>query len=130
MVIGNPVMGLISARYALATFHLNETLLFPLAAGFMYLSIAFNMLGLRSSARIQTILVSASMLVLISLAVFSLGSADSLLPEMVPLHVSGLFVAIGICFFAFLGWENVATIAPDVKHPGRTSLLHWRFRYH
>ena len=120
MVIGNPVMGLISARYALATFHLSETLLFPLAAGFMYLSIAFNMLGLRSSARIQTILVSASMLVLISLAVFSLGSADSLRPEMVPLHVSGLFAAIGICFFAFLGWENVATIAPDVKHPGRT----------
>ena len=120
MVVGNPVMGLISARYTLVAFGLNETLLFPLAAGFMFLSIAFNMLGLRNSARIQTLLVTASMLVLISLAMLSLGAADSLRPEPAPLHVSGLFVAIGICFFAFLGWENVATIAPDVKHPGRT----------
>lgn len=120
MVVGNPVMGLISARYALVAFGLNEALLFPLATGFMLLSIAFNMLGLRNSARIQTLLVTTSMLVLVALAMFSLGAADTLRPEPAPLHVSGLFAAIGICFFAFLGWENVATIAPDVKRPART----------
>ena len=120
MVVGNPVMGLISARYALVAFSLNKTLLFPLAAGFMFLSIAFNMLGLRNSARIQTFLVATSMLVLIVLAILSLGAAGTLHVRPAPLHMPGLFVAIGICFFAFLGWENVATIAPDVKRPRRT----------
>lgn len=120
MVVGNPVMGLISARYALVVFSVNDVLLFPFAAGFMLLSIAFNMLGLRNSARIQTILVTASIFLLVALALLSLKTSGMLSPKPTPINISGLFVAIGICFFAFLGWENVATIALDVKHPRRT----------
>lgn len=120
MVVGNPVMGVISARYALVTFGLEEELLLPLAASFMFLSIGLNMMGLRNSARVQTVLVTVSMLLLIGLSCLSLGTAETLLPAAAPLPISGLFVAIGICFFTFLGWENVATIAPDVDRPERT----------
>lgn len=120
MVVGNPIMGLISARYALVAFGFDDSLLYPLAAGFMFLSIGFNMLGLNTSARIQTLLVTVAMVVLIGLAMASLGTAETLKPTPAPLEFDGLFVAIGICFFAFLGWENVATIAPDVARPERT----------
>ena len=120
MVVGNPVMGLISARYALIVFGFDDSMLFPLAAGFMFLSIAFNLLGLRNSARIQTVLVAVSMLILIGLSFLTVDTAETLKLVSAPFESSGLFVAIGICFFAFLGWENVATIAPDVKQPERT----------
>lgn len=120
MIVGNPIMGIISARYAIAAFGLDLQLLYPLAAAFMVLSIAFNLMGLRTSARIQTVLVAIAMFTLVMLALMSVGSADTLIPAPQPLETDGLFIAIGICFFAFLGWENVATIAPDVKSPERT----------
>ncbi|MCC5978087.1 MAG: amino acid permease [Salinarimonas sp.] len=120
MVVGNPVMGLISARYALVTFGIDEGMLFPLAAGFMFLSILFNMLGLSTGARIQTALVAVAMVVLLALAGLSLGTAETLRPAPAPFDLSALFAAIGICFFAYLGWENVATIARDVARPERT----------
>ena len=120
MVVGNPIMGVISARYAMAAFGLEAKLLYPLAIAFMILSIAFNLMGLRNSARMQTVLVAGAMITLIVLAMMSVGSAETYVPEPSPLQLDGFLVAIGICFFAFLGWENVATIAPDVKSPERT----------
>lgn len=120
MVVGNPIMGIISARYAMAAFGLNSTMLYPLAIAFMILSIAFNLTGLRNSARLQTVLVAVAMVTLIVLALMSVGSADTYVLEPTSLQKDGFLVAIAICFFAFLGWENVATIAPDVKSPERT----------
>ncbi len=119
MVIGNPIMGVISARYAIAAFGLDASLLYVLAIGFMLVSVAFNMMGLRSSARVQTVLVAVAMTTLIVLASLSVGMADRFVPQSAPVPVNGIMMAMGICFFAFLGWENVATIAPDVKNPGR-----------
>ena len=120
MIVGNPIMGLISARYAIAAFELDIHLLYPLAIAFMFLSVMFNLLGMRNSSRIQTLFTAVVIMALIVLAAISIAQAEMIVPEPIPFHINGFFVAIGICFFAFLGWENVATIAPDVKNPERT----------
>ncbi len=120
MIVGNPIMGVISARYAIAAFALPETWLYQLAIGFMCLSVAFNFLGLRNSAKTQTILVAIAMSTLLALSLISLANAPSLVPETTTFVPGGFFAAIGVCFFAYLGWENVATIAPDVDQPERT----------
>ncbi|OED45881.1 hypothetical protein AB838_22025 [Rhodobacteraceae bacterium (ex Bugula neritina AB1)] len=120
MIIGNPIMGVISARYAIAAFALPETWLYQLAVAFMCLSIAFNLLGLRNSAKAQTVLVAGAMGTLIVLSLLSLANTPVLVPQTSTFAADGFFAAIGICFFAYLGWENVATIAPDVDRPERT----------
>lgn len=120
MIVGTPVAGLIIARYAIAAFDLPPGVLYPLGWFVMLLTLGFNLMKLRNSSRAQTLLVAVAMLVLIALAAGSVGMAGSVLPDNSPFTATGLMAAIGICFYAFLGWENVATIAPDVKQPERT----------
>jgi len=120
MILGNPIMGVISARYAIAAFGLEDYWLYELAACFMLLSVAFNFLGFRNSANLQTALVAVAMFMLMLLAALSLNGVDAAKPIPTKFESTGFFAAIGICFFAYLGWENVATIAPDVKRPERT----------
>lgn len=120
LMIGTPISGLISARYVIAALDLSPAWFFPMAMGFLLMNSAFNLMGLRSSARAQTLLVGAAMALLVLLAVAAVQSAGTVVPAATPFSATGLMAAIGICFFAFLGWENVATIAPDVKQPQRT----------
>lgn len=120
MIVGTPVAGLIIARYAIAAFNLPPGVLYPLGWFVMLLTLGFNLMKLRNSSRAQTVLVAIAMLVLIALAASSIGMADRMVPDESPFSATGLMAAIGICFYAFLGWENVATIAPDVKRPERT----------
>lgn len=120
MLIGTPITGLICARYAIAAFNLSPDVLYPLAAVIMWMNIGFNLMGLRNSARAQTLLVALAMSLLIALAVAAVGTAESVIPAATPFSAAGVMAAIGVCFFAFLGWENVATIAPEVRQPERT----------
>jgi len=120
MVVGNPIMGLISSRYAMLAFGLSENWLYPMAAGFMVLSVLFNLLGLRNSSRVQTLLVVVTIAILGILACLSIGQSESYVVVFEPFHWAGFATALGICFYTFMGWENVATIAPDVHRPRRT----------
>ncbi|MGG7519639.1 APC family permease [Allorhizobium undicola] len=124
MIGGNPIMGLVAARYAIAAFHLPGEWLYELGIAFMLLSVGFNMLGLRNSARMQTALVVLTTTCLLGLVglVFVNGGAATW-PEANQFEVEPFLAALAICFFAFLGWENVSTIAPNVRDPERSFRL-------
>lgn len=121
MIGGNPIMGLVSARYAIAAFGLPADWLHMLAIGFMLLSVAFNLLGLRNSARMQTILVVVTMTMLLALVGLVLVAHPvAAVQSTTNFEFQPFLAALAICFFTFLGWENVSTIAPTVKNPQRS----------
>jgi amino acid efflux transporter len=119
-VIGNPVMGIISGRYLSHLLGIDTGWVLPLGAGFMLLSVGFNLLGVKAGVRIQRIAFLALMLGLgaaIALAVPSM-SVDRFTP-VAPAGWTALGGAAVIAFFAFLGWENVLLVAGDVRDPRR-----------
>lgn len=128
MLVGNPILGFVAARYFISALHLDyEAFFYPLAFLFMVLSVTFNMLGLRNSSRFQTFLTFATLSVLLILAGFAfwsnydkIGYTFDFSQVGQNLDLTTILQTFGICFFVFVGWENVAAIAPNVKDRDRT----------
>lgn len=122
MVIGNPVMGITSARYLQNIINFDNRYLILFAYGFMILSILFNTLGIKTSARLQTFLLyflisSLSGLIFISLPHINVNSIH-LFDIYSNTNKIGRAMVIG--FFSFLGWENVCSLADNIKNPKKT----------
>ncbi|MFE5486097.1 APC family permease [Streptomyces sp. NPDC056527] len=120
-VIGNPVMGIVSARCLLGLLGQPDGPVYPIAMGFMALSAAFTLLGLTAGARVQ----AASLVVLL----LGLGGAVAVAAprfdagEYTPFLTNGwdgVGIAVVTAFFSFLGWENVSTLAEQVDDPARS----------
>lgn len=128
MLVGNPILGFVAARYLISALGLDyEVFFYPLAFLFMVLSVIFNLMGLRNSSRFQSILTFVTLIVLLALAGFAFWTNFDRVGQMVnPPSFSKNFdfltmlQTFGICFFVFVGWENVAAIAPNVKDRDRT----------
>ena len=120
--IGNPVIGIAAARYLLRTIGSNnDSLLYPIAFGFMCLSISFNALGIKLSSIIQTALLSLLVLSLFFVIGSAVPHARIQVPSAYfPNGFSAFLEAIVICFFSFIGWENVSMIAGEIDDPKRT----------
>lgn len=119
-VIGNPVMGIVSGRYLCHLLGIDSGWALPFGAGFMLLSVGFNLLGLKVGVRIQRVAFYALLAGLgaaIAIAVPTM-SADRFTP-IAPSGWGSLGGAAVIAFFAFLGWENVLLVASDVREPKR-----------
>lgn len=124
LIAGIPVIGLAGARYLCQALGLTDLsrFSFHLVAMFCVLfNIAFNLIGLRLSSKFQTALLFVLILVLISVLAMTLPTANTALLD--PFFPNG-YEAVGhaavICFFCYLGWENVATIADYVENPAIT----------
>lgn len=118
MIIGNPVMGIASAFYLRDLLGFEEYLIPSVGYGFMLLSIVFNLIGLRESSKIQSYALYFLIIGLIIIILLALPKTD--LKNMTPFFPQG-FSSVGsamvICFFSFLGWENVSSISEEVKEP-------------
>lgn len=117
-VIGNPVMGVISGRYLVHLLGLGEGWVLPLGAGFMLLSVAFNLLNVRAGVRIQRVAFYALLVGLAAAIAYAVPSmsAERFAP-VAPHGWSALGGAAVVAFFAFLGWENVLLVAGEVRRP-------------
>lgn len=129
MLVGNPILGFVSARYFLSAINVAGDIYFYLFAfAFMLLSVLFNMLGLRLSAKVQAYLIFLTLAILLSLSGLSLWFQQTqsyTLPKPALTSTGDIWLiiqSIGICFFVFVGWENVAAIAPNVRN--RESTFH------
>ncbi|WP_167151530.1 APC family permease [Streptomyces sp. MBT27] len=118
---GNPVMGVISARYFCHLTGIDDQWVMYLAIGFMLVSVAFNRLGITMGARIQ----NAALVVLLAclggavlLAVPSM-SADHYRP-FAPHGWTAVGTSSVVAFFSFLGWENVSSVAEEVRDPAHS----------
>jgi amino acid efflux transporter len=120
-VIGNPIMGIISARYFLDLTGHPDGPVYAVAAAFMALSVLFNTLGLHTEARVQAI----------CLVVLLTGLGLAVAPAAPHMEAArynpfahhgwgGVGAAVVTVFFSFLGWENVSTLADEVADPARS----------
>ncbi|GAA2466307.1 APC family permease [Streptomyces macrosporus] len=120
-VVGNPVMGVISARYFCHLVGADETWVMYVAIGFMALSVAFNRMGIVMGARVQQ---AALVVLLLCLAGAVVLAAPAMSAEPFTPFAPHGWAAVGtaavIAFFSFLGWENVSAVAEEVRDPARS----------
>jgi amino acid efflux transporter len=122
-VVGNPAMGLASAEYLSHILGVGLPLAWT-AAAFMALALMMSLLPARTVSAIQT---WAMRVALLSMLLAFCAAA----PDMSLQHISdsgepdleGSLAALGVAFYAYLGWENVSLLAGKVAEPHRS------FRY-
>ncbi|MGW2815795.1 APC family permease [Streptomyces sp. NPDC001415] len=123
LLLANPVLGLIAGRYLLAALAPGGSNRASLAAGAVVIlgCIALNLLGVKVSGRVQLAVLVVVTGVLCAIIVLALpqGSPAQLSP-FAPHGWGVLGDCLLICFFGFIGWENAAPIAEEVRDPGRT----------
>ena len=81
-----------------------------------------NFIGIRQSAWMNTIfaLITAAGLVLIIFLGVTFGSAESVDYLEAPNGTTGIVLAFILIFFAFIGFEDMANVAEEVKRPKKT----------
>ncbi len=121
MVFGNPVMGLTTAHYLRNLLGFESALIPWIGFCFMLLSIAFNLIGIRTGAKIQSLALFFLIAGLVTVIVLALpvGKLENITPFF-PHGIGSVGSAMVVCFFSFLGWENVSSIAEEVDNPKQT----------
>lgn len=92
----------------------------PVAAALAVLLIIVNLIGVRQTAGFQAALVSIVLILLAGFVVLGVpntepGSFEPFLSE----GWKGLFSATAVVFVSYIGVTKVASVAEEVKHPGR-----------
>jgi len=93
----------------------------PIAAALAVLLIVVNLMGVRQTAKFQAALVSVVLLFLVGFV--ALGSRDVNPESFQPFlagGVKGLLSATAVVFVSYIGVTKVASVAEEVKSPGRT----------
>jgi amino acid efflux transporter len=123
LVVANPLLGVAAGRYLAAVLWPGASNRTVLAIGFCIIlaAIVVNLLGVRLGSRLQVglLVVLIGFLVAVIALALPRGDADKLTP-LAPHGLSALGPALLICFFGFIGWENAAPVAEEVKDPRRT----------
>ena len=92
----------------------------PVAAGIALLLIAINLVGIKQTARFQIALVTGVILVLIGFVAVGVPSIDqSSFEPLMPHGFKGLMSAAAVVFVSYAGVTKVASIAGEVRQPGR-----------
>jgi amino acid efflux transporter len=115
-------MGMVTAEYLDVLLGLSGTSSrVPLGLAAIAVSVLTNLIGLRLGAKVQA---AGLLALLVTLTALLIVSAPHVQPENLTPFTPAGWTAIGsaavLCFVAFLGWENVATLAEEVRDPERT----------
>ena len=127
LIIANPLLGVASGRFALEAFAIPAEGGVFYVAGYAVILITamLNIFGLRANIAVQSTVLILLILVLLWICTAALVSVPGkfltgnflILEKIDPyLVVSGMLLA----FFGFIGWENAAPVAGDVKNPSAT----------
>jgi APA family basic amino acid/polyamine antiporter len=92
------------------------------AIGLLVVLSIVNFIGIRESAWTNTIftIIEASGLILIIVIGFTFSSPEPVNYTESPTGFTGIVVAFVLIFFAFIGFEDMANIAEEVKRPKKT----------
>ncbi|CAN5919473.1 amino acid permease [soil metagenome] len=83
--------------------------------------ILLNIAGTKQSGRLQTVVVTGVLAVLVVLVIYGLPSVDpAAFQPLLPTGADGLLAASGLVFVSYAGVTKVASIAEEIKDPGRT----------
>ncbi|MFJ2770472.1 APC family permease [Streptomyces sp. NPDC087300] len=123
LLAGNPVLGLAAGRYLLAAVDPTASNRAALLAGaaVIVFCVVLNLCGIKVSTRAQLLVLGAVVLLLVLVICLALPEADyTRLQPFAPHGWSALGSTVLICFFGFIGWENAAPVAEEVRDPART----------
>jgi APA family basic amino acid/polyamine antiporter len=92
------------------------------AIGLLVVLSIVNFIGIRESAWTNTIftIIEASGLILIIIIGFTFSSPEPVNYTESPTGFTGIVIAFVLIFFAFIGFEDMANIAEEVKRPKKT----------
>jgi APA family basic amino acid/polyamine antiporter len=92
------------------------------AIGLLVILSIVNFIGIRESAWTNTVftIIEASGLILIIVIGFTFANPEPVNYMQSPTGFSGIVIAFVLIFFAFIGFEDMANIAEEVKRPKRT----------
>jgi len=116
-----PVMAISSARHVCDALALRAGLVTPLAVMFVLVSGAFCLTSVGTAARLQGLVLLtllACLLVAVALALPSMSLAR--FNPFLPHGWAAVGATLPAVFWSFLGWENVSTIAEEVRAPRRS----------
>lgn len=121
IVVSDPIMGLAAAHYLHALIPFDRVWIPLVGYAFLLSAIGFNAMGMKIGGKIQSMAVFILVcgLVVVMAVALPQGSAENMTPFM-PQGFSSIGGAMVVCFFAFLGWENISSIAGEVRDPERT----------
>ncbi|MFH8612859.1 APC family permease [Streptomyces sp. NPDC018029] len=123
LLAGNPVLGLAAGRYLLAAVEPTASNRAALLAGsaVIVFCVLLNLCGIRVSTRAQMVVLGTVVLLLAFVICLALPQGDyTRLAPFAPHGWGALGSTLLICFFGFIGWENAAPVAEEVRDPGRT----------
>lgn len=98
---------------------LPKVLYYPLASLLIVILLMLDYLGIRTVAEVETVLVgiNISALVLFSVIVpFLVGIKSNNFSPILPNGIGGLFVASNLAFFAYSGFNTIATLTPSTEN--------------
>ena len=121
VVIGAPVVGILSGRYIAAIVGGDQTMVVVIAVVVLSMPFLSNFWGFSVSGRVQLGLTGALVVIIVLVVSLALPSADvANFEPLLPHGWMGVGVAISLLVWAFSGWEAVTHIAAEFKNPRRT----------
>jgi len=121
-VMSNPLLGIASAKHiqSLFGFEANHHI-YLVALLMMSLSSLFNLIGITISSKIQIVcliilIITVAITVVSSVPYFNFENLTPFAPH----GYEAIGLAVTVCFFSIVGWENVSAISEEVKTPEKT----------
>ncbi len=118
-VIAASVVSLGFAGYFTAIFGGDQI---QVAVGLIIAMSVLNFIGIKSSARfnnVASVIESAGLLLVVAVWLIFPPDVPADLFEMPAAGLTGIFAAVGVIFFAYIGFENIANLAEEVKDSRR-----------
>lgn len=120
-MFGNFLLGNASANYLAQLFNFGDEYILTVTLIVLLVSCAFNLINLGTSSKIQTSALAFLILILSAIVIASIPHHKP--QQLTPFFSKGyepIFAAILICFYSVVGWENIDSIAEEVKNPKKT----------
>lgn len=92
----------------------------PIAVGISIIICVAAALSIKGSSRFNSLLTIAHILVMVFMLVTGLTKANPAnYNDFAPFGVHGIFTAAATLFFAFVGFDGVATLGEEIRNPGK-----------
>lgn len=114
MIFGMPITALIGANYIGSVFSLTSMQVYIVAGALILLAVFLNYMGVELSGKVQVIVVSIILMILVFTVASSLPQVKiSAFKPFAPNGYAEIGKAMNLLFFAFMGWEMVAHLSEE-----------------
>ncbi|QRG65775.1 APC family permease [Brevibacillus choshinensis] len=121
--MGAPILSVTGANYLAVLMNWGDTQTYAAAALILITVLSMNVLGMHVAARVQTVVVSLIITILILAVVAAMPHAST--ASFVPFAPNGwlsVIQAAGLLFWCFIGWEAVTHLSEEFVDPAKNAV--------